>query len=84
MRITLIYCSICAVVGLPHISSAESFTVVALPDTQYYSKSFPDQFNSQSQWIADNRATDNIVFVTHLGDTVHDPSADLQRKEDTT
>jgi VCBS repeat-containing protein len=46
------------------------FTVIALPDTQHYSESFPAVFTSQTQWIVDNTAARNIVFVTHEGDIV--------------
>jgi hypothetical protein len=46
------------------------FTVVVLPDTQYYSQSYPEIFDCQVQWILDNLEPLNIVFVTHLGDLV--------------
>ena len=48
----------------------ENFTIIVLPDTQYYSESFPAVFDNQTQWIADNIEQMNIVFVTHLGDVV--------------
>jgi len=48
----------------------QTFSIVALPDTQYYSQSYPEVFNAQTQWIADNAAALNIVFVTHEGDIV--------------
>jgi 3',5'-cyclic AMP phosphodiesterase CpdA len=44
------------------------FVIVGLPDTQYYSCNHPDIFDSQTQWIVDNRK--NIDFVIHLGDVV--------------
>ena len=46
------------------------FTIIALPDTQHYSEAFPAIFTSQTQWIKDNKAARNIVFVTHEGDIV--------------
>jgi uncharacterized repeat protein (TIGR02543 family) len=50
------------------------FTIIALPDTQFYSSSLnggsPAIFNAQTQWIVDNKAARNIVFVTQLGDCV--------------
>ena len=49
----------------------EDFTVIALPDTQNYSTAYPAVFNSQTQWIANNKTAQNIVFVTHLGDIVN-------------
>ena len=51
-------------------SSAPEFTIIALPDTQHYSEAFPDIYTAQTQWIVDNQAARNIVFVTHLGDIV--------------
>jgi hypothetical protein len=48
----------------------EDFTIVALPDTQYYSESYPEIFLAQTRWIVENRAARNIVAVTHLGDIV--------------
>ncbi len=50
---------------------AERFTIVALPDTQNYSKDFPAIYDAQMQWIVDNAEAENIVFVTHLGDIVN-------------
>jgi hypothetical protein len=49
------------------------FTVVLLPDTQFYTQMANDASNPyriQTTWIADNRAAENIAFVTHLGDMV--------------
>ena len=49
------------------------YTVLYLPDTQYYSASFPATFMVQVQWIASVKDSLNIVFVSHLGDVVdHD------------
>ena len=45
-----------------------SFTVVALPDTQYYSSLHPGVFDSQTQWIVDNQTAKNIKFTSHQGD----------------
>jgi hypothetical protein len=47
-----------------------AFTLVALPDTQVYAESHPATFHAQTQWIVDNQARQNIVFVTHEGDIV--------------
>ncbi len=51
-------------------AAAPEFTIIAMPDTQFYSESFPEIFRSQTQWIVDNVAARNIVFVTHEGDLV--------------
>src|SRR5688572_25877439 len=52
----------------------EHFTLVVLPDTQFYSKQRPHLFFSQTEWIRTNLAKENIVFVTQVGDIVHDHS----------
>jgi autotransporter-associated beta strand protein len=51
-------------------AAADPFTVVALPDTQFYSSTYPATFTSQTQWIVDHVASNNIAFVAHLGDIV--------------
>ena len=51
-------------------TAAPEFTIIALPDTQHYSEAYPAVFTSQTQWIVDNKAARNIVFVTHEGDIV--------------
>ncbi|WP_437509469.1 DNRLRE domain-containing protein [Sorangium sp. So ce1099] len=51
-------------------SASPDFTVVLLPDTQYYSASHPATFLEQTQWIVDNRDALNIRYVVHLGDMV--------------
>lgn len=49
---------------------AGEFSIVFLPDTQYYSARYPELFKRQTQWIADNRARQNIQAVLHEGDIV--------------
>ena len=51
--------------------TAPDFSVVVLPDTQYYSESHPDIFDEQTQWILDNQANYNIQFVLGEGDIVN-------------
>jgi hypothetical protein len=46
------------------------FSVIVLPDTQYYSSSFPQIFEEQVQWIAAERLLGNVAFVLHEGDIV--------------
>jgi hypothetical protein len=56
--------------------AAEPFSIVALPDTQNYSESYPGTFTAQTQWIKDNLGTYNVQYVVHLGDIVqHGPDA---------
>ncbi|MDD5700909.1 MAG: metallophosphoesterase, partial [Dehalococcoidales bacterium] len=47
------------------------FTLVAIPDTQMAAENYPAVFDSQMQWIADNKDDLNIVFATSLGDIVN-------------
>jgi hypothetical protein len=47
------------------------FTVVVLPDPQYYSANNPAIFDSQTQWIVNNISAMNIKFVIDVGDTVN-------------
>lgn len=46
------------------------FTLVAIPDPQYYAASYPAIYNAQMQWVADNQASSNIAYVASLGDNV--------------
>ncbi len=57
--------------------SREKFTIVLLPDTQFYTAEKQGTnggtnalFKSQTNWIANNAAGRNIVYVGHLGDCV--------------
>ena len=49
------------------LRSAEDFTIVVLPDTQNYSASYPEIFDSQTQWIVISRSSSDIVYVAHEG-----------------
>lgn len=56
---------------LRELSAADDFSVVVLPDTQYYTvqaKGFEQYFYDQTQWVRDNRGTYNVVGVIHNGD----------------
>ena len=51
----------------------DGFTIIVLPDTQHYVQKdkYPETlkcFESQIQWIIENREKLNIVFVSHVGD----------------
>lgn len=68
---------------LKTISFGPPFTYVVLPDTQTYttSESAAVFFNSQTQWIVDNRSIRNIPFVSHLGDITENGGKDLDESE---
>jgi len=57
-------------------NAGPDFTVIALPDTQYYSHYFPWIFTNQTDWIVNNRTNLNIAYVTQLGDCVDDGDGD--------
>ena len=50
--------------------AAGDFTLVVIPDTQHYVDNAlrAPTFNQQTQWIVDNAAALNVVFVSQLGD----------------
>ena len=45
-----------------------SWTLVVLPDTQGYSRSYPEIFRAQTEWIAAHVQEHDIRYVVHLGD----------------
>lgn len=49
-------------------AQAADFTIAVLPDTQFYSASYPKIAAAQADWIVANRKNLNIVYVAHLGD----------------
>ncbi|MCC7474745.1 MAG: hypothetical protein IT425_05075 [Pirellulales bacterium] len=48
-----------------------SWSLVVMPDTQLYSQTYPQHFNTQTQWIKDNAAALNIKYALHEGDIVN-------------
>ena len=57
--------------GIAQSQTAPDFTIIVLPDTQYYSESYPNILNSQMQWIVTNSSALNIQAVLGLGDIVN-------------
>ncbi len=53
--------------GNPQLSAA---TIVVLPDTQYYSSTYPSVFTEQTDWIIAQKPALNIAAVLHVGDIV--------------
>ncbi len=64
--------------GDPAIMAPGSFTIAILGDTQRYSASRPDIFNTMTQWLVDNKTTRNIQFVIQDGDIVNGPNSSTQ------
>jgi hypothetical protein len=69
-----------AVLLSPALIQAQNgdFSIVVLPDTQYYSESYPAILNSQTQWIVNNATTLNIQLVLGLGDIVNNGGSSTQ------
>lgn len=64
------------------ITEQDDFTIVVLPDTQYYTRDGddPKYFYDQTKWIMDNAEAYNIVGVIHNGDIVDRGAVDAQWK----
>jgi hypothetical protein len=58
--------------GADGATSPLPYSIVVLPDTQYYSSNFPDLFDAQTAWIVAEHAAGNVAFVLHEGDIVDD------------
>jgi hypothetical protein len=56
------------VINLSFTDKDDFFSIIILPDTQYYSTSFPEMFYKQMNWIVENKKTLNIQYVIQLGD----------------
>lgn len=56
----------------------ENFTLVVLPDTQYYAQQYHDIFFSQIDWIIEQRKARNIAFVSHVGDIVQIAASEVE------
>lgn len=71
--------------GRKKVNSGAKFSIIALPDTQFYTEEPQGQnsgggghngiFKAQTQWIADHRIDSSIAFVIQLGDCVQNGDA---------
>jgi len=71
--VILVFSSLLAVFATAQVGEvdAEEFSLIVLPDTQYYSLYFPEVFLSQTKWIAASKESQNIKFVLGVGDITH-------------
>jgi hypothetical protein len=60
------------------LCDSSDFTMVVIPDPQYYASAYPFIYNAQMQWVAENKIKQNIVYVASLGDNV-DNAGDLNQ-----
>ena len=79
-RLILPAAVVLCVAGFSFGQPPEPFTIVLLPDTQYYSDKYPDTFLAQTTWIKGHAQERNIKFVIHLGDIVDDGTNERQWK----
>ena len=61
--------------GCGPAADQEPFTIVMLPDTQFYAEKYPTYFHDQTEWVRQNAEKENIVFVTQVGDIVQNGDA---------
>jgi hypothetical protein len=55
----------------PNVTDTSAFSIVVIPDTQFYSERYPEIFQSQIAWIADHKSDRSIAFALHEGDIVN-------------
>jgi len=55
-------------VAAPPAIRPGSWTLAILPDTQYYALKYPEIFFAQTRFLAEQKASLNLVFVLHEGD----------------
>ena len=55
----------------PSAADQETWTLVVIPDTQRLAPNNATAYNSLIQWIVDNKTTEDIQMVMHVGDLVN-------------
>ncbi len=65
-------------VGPQALAADGDFSVVILPDTQFYSEKFPVTYAAQTEWIKQQQKTLNIHFVVHVGDLVQNATVEKE------
>lgn len=58
-------------------NSEYPYSLIILPDTQYYSGYFEETFRNQINYVLACRNEENIKFVSHVGDIVNHGNRDL-------
>lgn len=66
----VVFAAMLAPLVAPAAEPNEVFTVVLMPDTQFYSEKFPDTYVQQTLWIRSRVKKDNLKFNIGLGDIV--------------
>ncbi len=52
--------------------AGNAFSIVVIPNNKVYTERYPAIFEAQLQWVVDNQAVENIVYVDFLGDLKDD------------
>ena len=63
---------------LPITVYSAQFSVVVLPDSQFYVEQHPEIIEAQIDWIVANQAIENIIYVAQLGDLNDDQLCDIK------
>ncbi|HVU49242.1 MAG TPA: metallophosphoesterase [Polyangia bacterium] len=69
-----------AVVAASPRRQPDDFTIVSLPDTQYYSARHPEILGAQADWIVREHARRGVALVVHEGDIVDSDDASQWRR----
>ena len=67
-RLLIIFSLLIALGSSSFLKSDDFFSIILLPDTQYYTSSYPEMIYKQMEWIVENKNPLNIQYVIHLGD----------------
>ena len=60
----------------------DSYRFVAIPDTQSYTSAANEgNFRAMVQWVIDREPSDNVAFVTHVGDIVNRGASGTNQNE---
>jgi len=73
-----------SVVAASHSGEGAAFTIVSLPDTQYYAAQHPEILASQAEWIVREQARRGVALVVHEGDIVDSDDTNQWRRASTT
>lgn len=58
----------------------DNFTFAWMTDTQFYAQSYPDIFNTDVNYILNNKEKENIKYVIHTGDIINNSEQEYQWK----
>ena len=70
----------CAMVPRGTTQIDKPFSIVLLPDTQFYSEKFPETYIVQTRWIKESAEALSTKFVIHVGDVVQNPQSETEWK----